>query len=211
MHDRLDSTWKYAAIAQTSTKFVCNVIVFITSSIVLIILIKRGDIKRMARMLAVTLYLVFATTLILSILYVSMILNHDWQYRIHDSDSTVLGTLDATSYGLILAINWVFSSHYLRVASLIKLTFSRQHSVEAVETMRRRQQLLRWLDITVLVLLALTEVFLFSYVLNFNRVRLFTGLLSVSAIWLITLVSLFSIRHIQRISAQLKDVGISAN
>ena len=76
----------------------------------------------MARMLQFTLYLLLVTSFTLIGLYTMMMIEKDYVWRLTiKSKKGVFRALDALSYCVVLAILWVFSSHYLRVASMVKL------------------------------------------------------------------------------------------
>ena len=67
------------------------------------------------------------------------------------------------------------------------------------------------LDIVAYSFLLINMVVLFVHSVYHKQVELIAGCLTVTAIWLITLVSLFSIRKIQQISAKLQSLNIAAN
>ena len=81
-----------------------------------------------------------------------------WWLTIH-SKVGVFRALDALSYCAVLAILWVFSSHYLRVAFMIKLVVQ-EHSQKVGDKVLQRGQLLRGINIGVVFLLVCTSVIL---------------------------------------------------
>ena len=70
--------------------------------------------------------------------------------------SYILGCMESIVF---LAVDWLFASHYLKVACLFRLTFSSSHSIADLNKMQSRRKWLWILDVCVYV----------SLLLNFTR------------------------------------------
>ena len=88
---------------------------------------------------------------------------------------------------------WLFTSHYLKVACLIKLTFSK-HSLDSLHKMQKRLRMLTAIDF--LVYSSFAIVFGYSF-LTVQR-QLFNQVFWAISQWIVALVSLLSMIHIQR-------------
>ena len=106
---------------------------------------------------ALILYLLCATSFILTFLYGYATSN----YSSADADLTYAyyfqAAVNATGYIFFLIINWVFSFKILRFVALFKHMFSVQSEM-VVEKMRKRVRLLRIIDICVFSLLILSMI-----------------------------------------------------
>ena len=102
----------------------------------------------------------------------------DIQYTFH-----VIGTVQ---YTINLLLHWIFASHYIFVAVLVKYTFS--HTIENLNTMRQRQKQLKILDVCVVFLL----LALF-FVVGVGNLRVFAYY---PYIWFTTACTLFAMHRI---------------
>jgi len=110
----------------------------------------------------------------------------DPRYSINVCSDKVHSFISALDMIVYLAVDWLFASHYLKVASLFRVTFSSHHSMEHLEQVRRRKKWLLMLDIVVYSMLL--------PILVMNEVV--SNIVYFCVMWTIALVSLLSMRHI---------------
>ena len=108
-----------------------------------------------------------------------------------------------------LGNHWLFTSHYLKVASLFKLTFSR-HSESGLTAMERRKKILKAVDV-------LAYLFLLSFVvIQMMSIHSDTWIVSFEALWAFYLfwmapINMISMRHILVSAKSLERHGIYEN
>ena len=112
----------------------------------------------------------------------------------------------AIQEAVFIAVDWMFASHYLNVATMFRITidlFSNEdEKQEALEQLNKRKKLLYWLDI---VLYA-------SLLILFTMIDYVQIVYTTVSMWVIAIVSLKSMRHIQNVSKDIrKRHRLSAN
>ena len=108
--------------------------------------------------------------------------------------------------------HWLFTAHYMTVACLFRLLFVR-HTDNDLEIIKRRIQCLR--AMTISVALGIIIFFLVFAAIeakaHSDRVLLVIGSMEVVFCWAMTLMNLFSMRHILKSQKSLEQIDVFAN
>ena len=104
----------------------------------------------------------------------------------------------AIQEAVFLAVDWMFASHYLNVAIMFRITidlFSNEdEKKEALEKLNQRKNLLKLLDIA----------FYASLLILFSMNAYVQIVYMTVAMWVISIVSLWSMRHIRTVSRDIR-------
>lgn len=112
---------------------------------------------------------------------------------------------------MFMASHWLFTAHYLKVACMLRLTFlpsSQDEQVESIkQLMKRRRVQLLILD------LCLYAIFFAVFIVApfWNGMQCLVDVFWALLLWLITLVSFLSMRHIYHYTKTLERIGIFAD
>ena len=136
------------------------------------------------------------------------IIVNEWSW--HEFEQSYTYKVSFTLGALVFLTNhWLFTSHYLKVASLFKLTFSR-HSEIGLATMLSRKKILWAVDIV-------AYIFLLGYgVVQLLRAHNDAWIVSFEALWAFYLcwiapINMISMRHILKSAKSLERHGIYEN
>ena len=131
--------------------------------------------------------------LIVQIMYDLISVFCEEQFGIEICSDTALDIIQALKNIVYLSVDWLFASHYLRVASLFRMTFA-SHSLLDFDKVQKRKKWLLILD---------TAVYTAIFVLLLIKGQV-GAFVYFCIMWTIALVSLLSMRHIQKCAKPLE-------
>lgn len=125
-----------------------------------------------------------------------------------NNDSIPFQIVDVLGQIMLLTFTWFFSSHFLQVACLLKLSLSK-HTLLNLETIKRRKRTLLILNIFVY---SAISCFIISTLFFYGDLKwYFFVLFTIICLWAVSGVMWFALRHINKYAQMLQAEGIDAN
>ena len=125
--------------------------------VLVIILLNRGALRYLPCTMRLTLVLFLVTSTCFEIRNVSQLENQ----AAYDNLTKIPDWVEVAHYTgvfIFMVTHWLFSSHYLKAALLLRLAFS-DHSIENIALLRRRRNQLIFLDISIYVISIVIFIF----------------------------------------------------
>ena len=118
--------------------------------VLVIILLARGALRYLPCTMRLTLVLFFVMSTCFEIRNISQLVNKIAYSNLKDFPESVV-VINSIAIFLYMVTHWMFSAHYLKAALMLRLAFS-HHSIQNIALLRRRRNLLIFLDISIYVI-----------------------------------------------------------
>ena len=123
------------------------------------------------------------------------------EFHVNECSDGLEGAIYRINEAFYLSVDWLFASHYLKMACLFRKAFA-SHFFNKLSAVKRWRNGLLALDIIVYTVICATSFIFSPTVLE---------VLFFLIMWMIALVSFFSMRHIMKLSKPLEKQGIYSN
>ena len=170
-------------------------------------LILRGRLRFLTGKILISLILMYLMNLCFDMRNAIQLRYEGESYDEHFDNEWFFRALQASGFIIFFVLHWLITSQYLKVACLLKVTFS-QHTTKDLFKMQKRKMILKFIDISFYGTLVIVEILA---IVKPDIGNFILSTLWFLGAWAITFINYFSMRYIQACSKKVQSVGLEAS